>query len=166
MYKLRDWIDLEKIDWNVVYQRNPIAKFIQGLAMGIPKNKSSAKERLNFNMPLKPLNWDLSSMNPDAVDDPDKINWESPNVIDMLRDDPIFWCYLSSNESPNAIELLRENPENINWYCLSKNPAIFELDYDKMKESKREINQAVIAEVWHPKRMQRWLAMGFDVEEL
>jgi hypothetical protein len=49
---------------------------------------------------------------------------------------------------------------------LCENPAIFELDYQKMKESKRELNQAIIAEAWHPKRIARWIEMGFDIEEL
>jgi hypothetical protein len=61
--------------------------------------------------------------------------------------------------------LLRDNPEKINWNGLSKNPAIFELDYQKMKESKRELNEAIIAEAWHPKRIARWIEMGFDIED-
>ena len=103
-------------------------------------------------------------------DNPEKIYWPylsmntSPNAMDLLRENPdkINWSGLSSNKSPNAIDLLRENPDKINWYRLSANPAIFELDYQKMKESKRELNQAIIAEAWHPKRMARWLDMGFD----
>jgi hypothetical protein len=87
--------------------------------------------------------------------------------MDLLQANPekIDWESLSMN--PNAMDLLRNNPEKINWWWLSGNPAIFELDYPRMKESKREINQAIIAEAWHPKRMARWLAMGFDnLEEL
>jgi hypothetical protein len=68
--------------------------------------------------------------------------------------------------NPNAMDLLRANPDKIDWEWLSENPAIFELDYQKMKESKREINQAIIAEVWHPKRIQRWIEQGFDLEDL
>jgi hypothetical protein len=55
---------------------------------------------------------------------------------------------------PNAMDLLRANPEKIHWDLLYQNPAIFELDYPKMKESKHELNQAIIAEAWHPNRVR------------
>jgi hypothetical protein len=44
-----------------------------------------------------------------------------------------------------------------------------------MKESKRpllnhslecDINRAIIAEAWHPKRMARWIEMDLELEEL
>jgi len=72
----------------------------------------------------------------------------------------------SLSRNPNAEDLLRANPDKINGVMLCENPAIFELDYQKMKESKRELNQAIIAEAWHPKRIARWIEMGFDIEEL
>lgn len=35
--------------------------------------------------------------------------------------------------NPNAIDLLEKNIDKINWYFLSKNPSIFELDTNEMK---------------------------------
>lgn len=35
----------------------------------------------------------------------------------------------------NAIHLLYENYDNINWYNLSSNSAIFELDYETMRKN-------------------------------
>jgi len=43
----------------------------------------------------------------------------------------IDWDYLSLNK--NAIELLKDNRDKINWYNISYNPSIFELDYEKMR---------------------------------
>jgi hypothetical protein len=81
--------------------------------------------------------------------------------------DKIDWNRLSSNKSPNAIDLLRENPDKINWEeYLSTNPAIFELDYQKIKDSKRELNEAIITEAWHPKRIAKWIEQGIDLEDL
>jgi len=86
----------------------------------------------------------------------------------MLRLQPekINWDFLSRNPNPNAMELLRVHPEKIYWPWLSNNPAIFELDYQKMKESKRELNEAIVAEAWHPKRMARWIELGLDIDDL
>ena len=117
-------------------------------------------------------------VSPNAIDllrdNPDKIDWywlssnKSPNAIDLLRDNPekINWDWLSANKSPNAIELLRANPDKIYWINLSKHPAIFKLDYQKLKENKRELNQTIIAEAWCPRRVAKWIEQGFDLEEL
>jgi len=122
------------------------------------------------------IDWEELSSNtsPNAIDllraNPEKINWDwlsfNPNAMDLLQANPdkIDWEVLSSNTSPNAIDLLRANPDKIDWDEFSANPAIFELDYQKMKESKREINQAIIAEVWHPNRIARWIEQEFDLE--
>jgi hypothetical protein len=104
---------------------------------------------------------------------PEKIRWQilstNPNAIDILRDNPdkIDWDLLSQNH--NAIDLLQAHPEKISWlglWWVSVNPSIFELDYEKMKESKHELNQAIIAEAWHPKRVSKWIEQGIELEEL
>ena len=46
------------------------------------------------------------------------LNWVDINKLN--------WDDLSSN--PNAIHLLEANPMKINWYWLSRNPSIFEID--------------------------------------
>jgi hypothetical protein len=101
---------------------------------------------------------------------PEKINWNllsmNHNAIELLQDNPekINWDNLSAN--PNAIDMLLLHPEKINWKWLSENPAIFELDYQKMKEFKSKINQAIIAEAWHPKRVKKWIEQGYELEDL
>jgi hypothetical protein len=30
----------------------------------------------------------------------------------------------------------------------------------------RELNQAIISEVWHPKRITKWIERGFELEDL
>jgi hypothetical protein len=47
----------------------------------------------------------------------------------------IFWPPLSTNESPDAIQILKENPDLINWIFLSGNPSaidILEENLDKI----------------------------------
>jgi len=73
MYKLLDWIDINKIEWKIL------------------------------------------SLNPNAI------------YILEKNIDKIDWHNLSRN--PNAIHILKENKDKrINWYWLSENPSIFELD--------------------------------------
>ena len=49
--------------------------------------------------------------------------------------------------------MMTENPDKIDWYNLSRNPAIFELDYVKMKENNQEMNDELIKEVMKPSRV-------------
>jgi two-component SAPR family response regulator len=90
------------------------------------------------------------------------IDWEylssNPNAIDLLREEPdmIEWYYLSMNI--NAIEILKEIQEisdEVSWWFLSANPGIFEIDYKKIKDIKKELNEQIIEKSLHPKRMLR-----------
>ena len=69
------------------------------------------------------------------------------NSIHLLERNPttIDWDNLSRNK--NAIELFERNPDKINWYYLSSNPAIFKLDYKKMRENNQEMYEDLIKEV-------------------
>jgi hypothetical protein len=60
------------------------------------------------------------------------------------------------SRKPAAIHLLEANPDKINWVFLSQNPAIFNYDYQKIKEKNRELNKEVCEYYWHPKRMDNW----------
>ena len=60
---------------------------------------------------------------------------------------------LSSNV--NAIELLKENLDKVNWYMLSRNPSIFEINYNynyKYLKSRMSIHfEEICIKVFHPK---------------
>ena len=68
----------------------------------------------------------------------EKIVWwclsANPGAIKLLEanQDKIVWEYLSKNHG--AIKLLEANPTKINWVMFSINPAIFEYDYQAMKD--------------------------------
>ena len=63
----------------------------------------------------------------------------------------INWYIISRNK--NAIHLLEKNPDKIDWKFLSANPAIFELDYEKMRINNQEIYEDLIKEVMKPSRV-------------
>ena len=158
-YKLKDWIPLEKLDWNVL-SANP---------------NDGAIDLLKAN-PSK-INWDFLSENPAAIKllkaNPNKINWKelslNPNAIELLKTkineenemsednygdsddyDPnnIDWKNLSLN--PAAIELLRENQDNIYWDELSANPAAIEL----LKTYPDEINWDYLSQNPNPEAIE------------
>lgn len=118
---------------------------------------------------------------------------ENPAAINLLRNnfDKINWQHLSTN--PAAIKLLQENPDKINWYNFCKNPAalyileqeytktknkpvrvywsklfdntsIFTCDYKKITEYKKEINDAVMCEMYKPSRIAKYLETDDDVD--
>ena len=76
------------------------------------------------------------------------------------------WIGLSRN--PNAIELLKENQDKINWLWFSKNPNIFTYDYKLMKEKMKDtikksgIVEELMAYIFHPKNMNKWIDWGFE----
>jgi len=100
----------------------------------------------------------------------DKIDWEhlssNPNAIDLLNQnlDRINWENLSSN--PNAIDILEKNKEKIDWKQFSKNPSIFELDYNALKERCNIYKEELMQKVMHPSRIQKYLNLGYDVDEI
>ena len=127
IWKLRDWIDIEKIDWErLSYNKNAI-KLLE-------ENKDK-------------INWDYLSHNKNAIELLKK------NAIELLEQNPdkINWDNLSRNK--NASSLLKENPDKINWYYLSSNPSIFELDYEKMRENNQSMYEDLIKEVMKPSRV-------------
>ena len=49
------------------------------------------------------------------------------------------------------MEILKQYPEKIDWWHFTLNPNIFVLDYEIMKESKKDINREIIEKAWHCK---------------
>jgi len=48
---------------------------------------------------------------------------------------------------------LKENQDKIKWFNLSKNPAIFTYDYEKMRNFNLDFKEEIIAAALNPKRI-------------
>ena len=56
------------------------------------------------------------------------------------------------------MHLLEQNIDKINWWALSVNPNLFELDYLAMsKERTKIIEQELMIKALHPSRINKWL---------
>ena len=151
MLKLRDWIDINKLDWD-------------GLSLN-----SNAIELLKENK--NKIHWWFLSGNPNSIEllkeNKNKISWpclsQNPNAIELLKEnlDKIDWGWLSSN--PNAIELLKENQDKINWDNFSRNPSIMTYNYEILKYDMKQsgIAEELMAYIFHPKNMNKWNDWGF-----
>ena len=51
---------------------------------------------------------------------------------------------LNLSGNPDAVKLLKENPDKINWYCLSQNSGIFEIDVPATKLSYKNFANLLI----------------------
>ena len=100
----------------------------------------------------------------------DKIDWNflsiHPNAIPLLEanQDKINWSYLSQN--PGAIHLLQANQDKINWPRVSLNPSIFQCDYTFYRERMDVHREELMKKVYHPKRLTRYLKLGYDFDDL
>ena len=123
------------------------------------------------------IDWDNLSLNPNGIElllkNPDKINWinlnlnESEEAIEVLEKNPdkINWTLLSSNQF--AIKLLEKNRDKIDYYSLWKNPAIFELDYKKMKNNNQEMYEELMMKIMEPSRIIKKIEeYGYNYIEL
>jgi hypothetical protein len=72
-----------------------------------------------------------------------------------VNQEKIDWFKLSAN--PNAIHLLEANQDKIHWVHLSCNPSIFILDYNAMKQATIQLHEELIAYVYHPTRVGKWM---------
>ncbi len=115
-WKIRDWIDINKLDWWGL-SNNPKALYLL----------ESNPDRINFKELSKNRNdyaMEILSKHPD------KIYYEylssNPNAISILKNnmDKIDFRNLSMNE--NALDLIMENQDKINWYlfCTNENENI------------------------------------------
>ena len=108
VYKLLDWIDINKLDW---YR----------LSESLNPNVISLLEKY----PEK-IYWFKLSQNPNAI------------ALLEKYPEKIHWGYLSQNTNPNAMHLLEKNLDKLDTYCwemLSKNlnaTALLEKNLDKL----------------------------------
>ena len=155
-YKLLDWIDINKLDWDDMMHTNPIL-FYPILIKHLKKNLKQ-DERVKQYIKLATDNYwnNLSGFKNDIAmkflkENHNKINWdilsENPNAIDILNEnkDKINWYALSKN--PNAISILKEYPEKIKWFQLSENPnaiSILKVNQNKINWRKLSSNPNAI----------------------
>ena len=75
--------------------------------------------------------------------------------------DKIYWPWLSGN--PNAIHLLEKNQDKIiDWWYLSRNPAIFTYDYDKIRAHCLIFKEDIIKNRFHPRNIPKFRDWGID----
>jgi hypothetical protein len=139
---------------------------------------------------MNKIDWSSISYNPDkrAIDFlfryPSKIQWhllprnKSPHIIPYLQkniDKIDYWMHLSKN--PYAITLFENENENknennknkkyIHWSLLALNPSIFILDYKKMSENFRDMEEEILKEVLKPKRVFKYLELyNYDIDDM
>ena len=82
-------------------------------------------------------------------------------IYQKKNQDKIDWGCLSLN--PNAIHLLEKNPDKIYWICLSKNEGTYELNYNFLKERMDIIREDLMKAVYHPKRLEYYLGLGYNI---
>ncbi len=74
----------------------------------------------------------------------------------MKNNYEINTTFLSYNNNPDNLYLIKEYLKDFNegdWYHLSENPVIFELDYETMKHNNQNLYEELIKEVMKPSRV-------------
>ncbi len=164
---------MKKIDWRELSKN-------KGAISLLEENQNKINSPISiYNLSLNPaavylleknlekIDWVGLSSNPSAIHlleaNHDKIKWPiltaNSSAIHLLEKNPdkIYWRNLSSNRS--AMHLLEKNIEkidNVGWRQLSRNPEIFEIDYDFLYQRMNLIREELIAKAWHPSRYQEW----------
>ena len=69
------------------------------------------------------------------------------------------------NEDKIEIDL-EKNQDKIDWNNLSRNPLIFELDYNALKKRCNIYKEELIQKAIHPNRILKYLEQGVDIENL
>jgi hypothetical protein len=63
--------------------------------------------------------------------------------------------------------LLSQNQDKVNWEILTQNTAIFEYDYQTMaKERTGLIEEELLQNTLHPRRIQAWLDAGGSLDDI
>jgi hypothetical protein len=92
---------------------------------------------------------------------------QNPMVLELFEGhlNELDWYYISAN--PAAIGLLKKNKCYINRWCLSTNPAIFTLDYEKMRKNFEAVEEEILMKVLHPKRIEYYRdTYDYDVDDM
>ena len=127
----------------------------------------------------KLYNWSYLSKNSNAMhiikNNWDKVNWiffsENPSainiIIQILQEEKEYDNKIKNNQEINTKDYKYYDYFNkIDYIYLSENPAIFELDYRALKERCNIYKEELMQIAMHPSRIQKYLDMGFSIEEL
>jgi hypothetical protein len=97
--------------------------------------------------------------------------WKSLGMYDTTWPD-MDWGYMFKNPHPEAIKIVKENSQkfeslynNIHTGEIFSNPAIFELDYEKIRIRKLELHQELMRVYLHPSRIKKWIDSGMELED-
>ncbi len=134
-WKLRDWIDINKLDWWGL-SSNPNALYLLESNLNkinfneLSKNKNDYAIEILSKYPDK-INYELLSSNPYAIsilkNNKNKIHYTNlsmnENAFDLIIEniDKISWYLLCFNENENIIHFLNNNSDKINFDALSSN---------------------------------------------
>jgi hypothetical protein len=71
------------------------------------------------------------------------------------------------SQNPAAIHILKQNQDKIDWIYLSTNPAIFDYDYDKIREHMEStgIKDELIAYYYRPENIHKFVERGDLLED-
>jgi hypothetical protein len=80
---------------------------------------------------------------------------------------PSHICWECASKNPELIHLLSQNKDKINWEILTQNTAIFDYDYQTLaKERTRIIEEELLQNTLHPRRIQAWLDAGGSIDDI
>lgn len=102
-----------------------------------------------------------------------KVDWDmlskNTNAIHILEKnlDRVHWI-ITFSLNPNAVHILEkeENSDKINWGWLSQNPSLFIETYDIKKISESPHKELLAMKAFNPKRIHKYLKLGYDPLEL
>jgi hypothetical protein len=77
--------------------------------------------------------------------------------------DKVDWSRLSCN--PAAIRILEQNQDKIDWDSFSFNSEIFDYSYEYLEERCNIYKEELIQKAMSPKKLQRYIDDGYDMEE-
>jgi hypothetical protein len=93
----------------------------------------------------------------------------NPNAIHLIEqnlDKLTSNCWWRLTRNPNAIHLLEKNPYKIDLGMLVRVPSMLDYDYEKIKTRCNIYKEQLIQKTMHPSRIQKYLDMGINIEEL
>ena len=128
IYKLRDWIDINNLDWDRL-SLNPRSFNILGFY----------PDKINW------TNYTYIYYNQDITE-----------ILKENHNNNI-WDERSSSQNATDLELLKNNQDKINWFNLSSNPSIFILDYKAMKKNRHSMKEEILNVVFHHKRVNKYI---------
>ena len=69
--------------------------------------------------------------------------------------------------NPNAMHLLEKNQDKFDLSLLAYNPSVFykSINYTFLKERMDVIREELAMKCMHPRRLERWIELGGDLDD-